>query len=348
MNILLMSMPDAAPVVMHESAFHMPNLGIAGIGANLDQHHDITLVDLIRKRRHIGRYLRRLLKKTPPDVVGLSTMTWQYDTCINIIRFIRRRLPGVYIVIGGYHPTLMYDEIGQSADADLIDFMIRGEGETAFCRLLRALEGTDELNNIPGLSYKDCNQFIHNPRGHFSTIARDCGVSSQTIKGYFQILEDTLLGRWLPSYRKRPKRRVAASSKFYFADVGVVNFLAKRRHIEQGSELFGKAFENWCFHELNAYNAYQEVFAELYYWRLAGGTEVDFIVNDMQLALESKAVQNVSAGHLKGLRSLKTDHPTIERRVVICCEDQPRVTDDGIEIIPAQDFVDMLWHGDLF
>ena len=42
---------------------------------------------------------------------------------------------------------------------------------------------------------------------NFSTIARECGVSSHTIKGYFQILEDTLLGRWLPAYTKRPKRR---------------------------------------------------------------------------------------------------------------------------------------------
>lgn len=124
---------------------------------------------------------------------------------------------------------------------------------------------------------------------NFSTIARDCDVSSQTIKEYFQILEDTLLGRWLPSFRKRPKRRVAASAKFYFSDVGVVNFLAKRGTVQQGSELFGKAFENWCFHELNAYNLYNEVFAELFYWRLAGGTEVDFIINDMEVAIEAKA-----------------------------------------------------------
>jgi len=129
---------------------------------------------------------------------------------------------------------------------------------------------------------------------NFSTIARDCGVSSQTIKEYFQILEDTLLGRWLPSFRKRPKRRVATSSKFYFSDVGVVNFLAKRGYMEYGSELFGKAFENWCFHELNAYNMYREKFAEFYYWRLAGGTEVDFIINNMEIAMEAKSAKKIT------------------------------------------------------
>lgn len=183
---------------------------------------------------------------------------------------------------------------------------------------------------------------------NFSTIARDCGVSSQTIKGYFQILEDTLLGRWLPSYRKRPKRRIATSPKFYFADVGTVNFLAKRGRLEQGSELFGKAFENWCFHELNAYNMYTENFAEFYYWRLAGGTEVDFIINDMEIAIESKTARKITATHLRGLRSLKVDHPAVKRRLVVCCEDKPRTTDDGIEIIPAAAFPKMLWAGEFF
>jgi predicted AAA+ superfamily ATPase len=180
---------------------------------------------------------------------------------------------------------------------------------------------------------------------NFSTIARDCGVSSQTIKGYFQILEDTLLGRWLPAFRKRPKRRVATSSKFYFSDVGVVNFLAKRGRLEQGSELFGKAFENWCLHELNAYNAYSESFADISYWRLAGGTEVDFIINGMETAIEAKAAENISGKHLKGLRSIKEDHPNIKRRLVICCERRQRVTDDGIEILPTERFIEMLWQG---
>lgn len=183
---------------------------------------------------------------------------------------------------------------------------------------------------------------------NFSTIARDCGVSSQTIKGYFQILEDTLLGRWLPSFRRRPKRRVAASSKFYFSDVGIVNFLAKRGELEQGSELFGKAFENWCFHELSAYNRYSETFAELFYWRLAGGTEVDFIINDMEVALEVKSARNIRPSQLKSLRTLTVDHPEIKRRMVVCCEDKYRTTGDGIEIIPAKRFAEMLWQGKIF
>lgn len=205
------------------------------------------------------------------------------------------------------------------------------------------------VRNLPVFSnFLNLSSLSDTETVNFSTIARDCGVSSQTVKEYFQILEDTMLGRWLPSFRKRPKRRVIAASKFYFADVGVVNFLAKRGSIRQGSELFGKAFENWCFHELNAYNMYTEAFAEFFYWRLAGGTEVDFIVNDMEVAIEVKSSLKISARHLKGLRNLKVDHPGVGRRIIVCNEKRLRTTDDGIEIIPALTFAAMLWDGDIF
>ena len=62
MKILLLSMPDVAPVIMHESAFHMPNLGIASIGANIDDGHEVYVVDLVRKRLGLRKHLVRILK----------------------------------------------------------------------------------------------------------------------------------------------------------------------------------------------------------------------------------------------------------------------------------------------
>ena len=181
----------------------------------------------------------------------------------------------------------------------------------------------------------------------FSNVAQDCGVSNQTVQGYYRILEDTLLGRWLPAYRKRPKRRVAATPKFYFFDVGVVNRLARRGELHPGSELFVKAFESWLFHELGAHLGYARSTEELSYWRLAGGAEVDFIVGDMRVAIEAKAAARIGSRHLKGLRALGKDHPGVGRRIVVCLEPQPLRTDDGIEILPADDFPDQLRSGAL-
>ena len=147
--------------------------------------------------------------------------------------------------------------------------------------LVRNLPVFSEFLNIASLS--DTHPV------NYSNIARECGVSSQTVRGYFEILEDTLMARWLPSYRKRPKRRVIHSPKLYFADVGIVGFLARRGRLEAGSELFGNAFESWCFHEITAYNCYAERFANISYWRLASGIEVDFVINDMAVAIEAKS-----------------------------------------------------------
>ena len=182
---------------------------------------------------------------------------------------------------------------------------------------------------------------------NFSNVAADCGVSSHTARAYFEILEDTLLGRWLPAFRKRAKRRVVRAPKFYFADVGIVNRLARRGVLTPGSELYGKAFENWVFHELSAFIAYREVAAELSYWRLAGGTEVDFVVGDGLVAVEAKAGTRIANRHLKGLRSFAQDHPEVARRVLVCLEPRPRRTEDGIDVLPAEDFAAQLWRGEL-
>lgn len=182
---------------------------------------------------------------------------------------------------------------------------------------------------------------------NFASIARDCGASAPTVKEYFQILVDTLLGRWLPAYRRRPKRRVIQAPKFYFADVGVVNLLARRGPLQPGSELFGKAFENWVGHELTAYRAYRRAFDDLAYWRLASGIEVDFVIDAAEVAVEAKASANIHRDHLVGLRELAREYPRVKRRIVVSLESRPRRTEDGIDILPARVFAERLWAGEI-
>ena len=154
-----------APVLMHESAFHMPNLGIASIGANIDPGHEVYVVDLVRQRRGLRRHLERRLTAIRPDLVGLSTMTWQFPTCLKIARLIKTVLPETRIAVGGYHATLMAEEIAASDDARDIDFMVRGEGEETFRRLVNALSGEDRLADIPSLpSRQSVPSAVHMPR----------------------------------------------------------------------------------------------------------------------------------------------------------------------------------------
>ncbi len=220
-------------------------------------------------------------------------------------------------------------------DAYVADYL---KEEVAAEGLVRNLPSFSDFLDIASLS--DCEIV------NFSNIARECGVSSHTTKSHFEILEDTLLGRWLPAYRKRPKRRVIRAPKFYFVDVGVVNRLARRGELLAGSELYGKAFENWVFHELSAFVSYCDYDGELSYWRLASGIEVDFVMGDMKVAIEAKSSERITQGHLKGLRVLAEDHPNVGRRIVVCRETRARKTEDGIEILPVAGFVKRLWDGD--
>jgi len=165
MKIILMSMPDVAPLIIHETAIHMPSHGIACAGGNIDEQHNVFIVDLIRKRRQLKKYITKILLKIRPELVGLSAMAWQYDTCIKLIKLIKSVLPEVKIAIGGYHATLMNEKIAKAEEGQLIDFIIRGEGEETCRRLINALEGNDRLEDIPSLTYKNGSQFVHNPRG---------------------------------------------------------------------------------------------------------------------------------------------------------------------------------------
>jgi predicted AAA+ superfamily ATPase len=133
------------------------------------------------------------------------------------------------------------------------------------------------------------------------------------------------------------------SPKLYFFDVGVVNFLAKRGVLEPGAELFGKAFENWVHHELRAYQAYRRPDWDLTYWGLSSGAEVDFIVNQMECAIEAKSSARITSDHLKGLRELARDFPRVGRRIVVCLEKTRRLTEDGILILPYREIVRELW-----
>ncbi len=179
---------------------------------------------------------------------------------------------------------------------------------------------------------------------NMSNVARETGVAVSTVRDHYQILVDTLLGAFLPAFTRRPKRRTIQAPKFYFRDVGVVNHLAKRGRVEPGSELFGKAFENWLFHELSTHSNYSELFYDLSYWRLSSGTEVDFILGEGEVAIEAKGKARINSSDLKGLIQFKKDFPEVKQRIIVCLEKRARKTESGILILPYAEFIEGLWE----
>lgn len=203
-----------------------------------------------------------------------------------------------------------------------------------------------KIRNIGAFTkFLEAAAFSNGEMVNYTNIASDCGVSSITIKEYFQILEDTLIGRFVPSYQKKPKRRVILASKFYYFDIGIANYLLKRGKIEVGSEMFGSAFEHFIYHELYAHSNYSELNYTISYWRTASQIEVDFILGDHKVAIEVKGTDNVQSRHLKGLKSFSEEYE-VNKLIVVSNDPLERIVGD-VTVLPWRIFLQKLWAGEI-
>jgi predicted AAA+ superfamily ATPase len=179
---------------------------------------------------------------------------------------------------------------------------------------------------------------------NYSNIARDCGVDSKTVKEYFQILVDTLLGRFVEPFKKRQDRQVISRApKFYLFDVGVAGIISKRRIPEPRGESFGKAFEHFILMEIVAYNAYRELGFDIHFWRTKNGLEVDFILGRGEVAIEVKGTQRVDQRDLRPLTVFVEDYKP-RKALVVTHETEERVW-GSLRLIPWRKFLDDLWEG---
>lgn len=163
MRVLLLGMPDIAPYLFSRR-WRCPNLGLASIAGNLEGH-DVAVADLVCRRNNgrIPQDIEETVRRFKPDIVGLSSMTFQYTTARKAARVVKDTRPDVVTVLGGYHATLLQDEV-TAEDGDLFDFAVAGEGEITFQELCRSLEGHGSVENIKGLAWKKDDRFIINER----------------------------------------------------------------------------------------------------------------------------------------------------------------------------------------
>ena len=183
---------------------------------------------------------------------------------------------------------------------------------------------------------------------NYSNIAQDCGVSAKTVKEYFAILEETMLGFYLPAYTKVVKRKLIQSPKFYFFDVAIPNYLLHRRRLQPGTDIFGHALEHFIVQELRAFLSYT-FFEEktMGYWRtLDNKYEVDVLVFDaltknVEVAIEVKSSDHVASSDTKGLKAFSEEHPET-KLILLSLEERPRKL-NGIEIWPVGQFLPRLW-----
>lgn len=201
--------------------------------------------------------------------------------------------------------------------------------------------------NIPAFSrFFDAMAYSTGEIVNYSNIARDCGVNSKTVREYYQILVDTLLGRFVEPFKRRQDRSVIIKApKFYLFDVGVSGAIAKRIIVEERGEAFGKAFEEFILMEIAAYRGYRELDFPINFWRTKTGLEVDFVLGAGEVALEVKGATRVDSSDMHGsIAFLKEYKP--KKSIIVCNENEPRVV-NGIVVMPWKHFLHALWQGEI-
>lgn len=181
---------------------------------------------------------------------------------------------------------------------------------------------------------------------NYENIASDCGVSAKTVKSYFKILYDTLIGYEIPAYTKVIKRRVNQASKFYYFDVGLANYLMGRNSLKRGTDDFGHAFEHYIVQEILAYRGYFKRRENISYWHTYTGLEVDLVIGDASVAIEIKSSEEVMNRHKTGLNAFKEEYP--DCRAILVSLDPITRPSSGMELIYVNDFLQMLWNGEIF
>lgn len=159
------SIESSVPKGLESGKGVYPKLGILYVAAHLEAHRGEAprVIDCPAERLdHEG--LEARLREERPDIVGITTLTFNLIDAWKAVRTVKRLFPATKVCIGGQHVTLYPEE---TLGLDGVDFIVHGEGERTFTWLVEALErgdGPDALAQIPGLGLRDGAAVRINPR----------------------------------------------------------------------------------------------------------------------------------------------------------------------------------------
>ncbi len=109
--------------------------------------------------------IKEMIINLNPDFLCLSSITPTLKDNIKIASIAKKINGKIKVVLGGVHPTFMYEEI--LSENNCIDFIILGEGEYTLYELLKNLKENKSIEDVKGLAYKRDGNIIVNKRRNF-------------------------------------------------------------------------------------------------------------------------------------------------------------------------------------
>lgn len=172
----------------------------------------------------------------------------------------------------------------------------------------------------------------------YSNISRECSVPASTVKEYYQILEDTLLGLFLWPFDRSERKK--ARPKFYFFDSGVIRAVQGQLRSKPTAHELGFLFETWFVQELHRIRDYKQKQHRFSLWR-EGEWEIDLLVEKgrgFEVAFECKSGKEV--GNQRSIQAFRTRYPNTPLIIVSLRDERKRKLENGAEIWPYADVLE--------
>jgi predicted AAA+ superfamily ATPase len=177
---------------------------------------------------------------------------------------------------------------------------------------------------------------------NMAAVAREAAVEAKVVQNYFSILDDLLLGVFLPVFTRRAKRRLVAHPKFYLFDAGVFQTVRPRGPLDPQEQIDGPALETLVLQHLRALNDYHDLGYTLHYWRTSTGDEVDFVLYGPRglVGIEVKRTARPAGSDFSGLRRFQQDFP--QSKLMLIHTGTRNWQERGIDVLPITTALDEL------
>lgn len=360
------AMPSAFFFDLLDSALYLElsqNPGhLEAMAGNL-QENSWIVIDEIQKIPHLLDEVHRLME----------TRRWRFALCGSSARKLRR---GGVNLLGGRAVTRYLDafsclELGDRFDAE---FALQW-GFLPYVQLDRE-NAADILNSYvntyikeeikeegmvrslpPFLRFLSIAGQLNGQLLNRQNISREAAVPRSSVDVYFSILEDTLLGHFLPAYRPNVKVREQTHPKFYWFDSGVARAAAGLLFDPVDNIWQGTALENMIYHELRVFNLTQNRNRPIYFYRTGSGAEIDFVIETRKrqasshariVCLEVKLSKKWDRKWERTMRSLNTSDRIHVDKMIGIYTGKRAYHFDGLDVLPVKNFLKRLHQGEVF
>ena len=134
----------------HPSAPRL-SLGLASI-AMYARHHAGIAAYVYCSADHSPEEIANIIRLEKPAVIGVSCWSYNRFACLALARIAKSIDPNIVVVFGGVHATFLDRQI--LSHYPEVDYIVRGEGEVTFLKLLEALAGDLDIATIDGLTFR--------------------------------------------------------------------------------------------------------------------------------------------------------------------------------------------------